>query len=97
MKGQGIQRYNNQESLGINDITSKYTGIPRFIAVWFIALCRYDVFCKLKARPPTSKKSVTRFINILTLLQRSGTNPRSLLGKYACIKQTLVEIQEENN
>lgn len=33
MKGQGIQRYNNQESLGINDITSKYTGIPRFIAV----------------------------------------------------------------
>lgn len=99
MKGQGIQGYDNQKLLGINDITSKYTGILCLISFCFIVLHRCDVFCKLKARPPrrTSQKSVTPFINILTLLQRSGTNPQYLLSKYACIKQTLLEIQEENN
>ena len=49
------------------------TGMPHFIVLCFIALCRCcSYFYKLKARPSTSKKMTTCFVAVLPLLRWSG-------------------------
>lgn len=40
-------------------------------------------FCKMKARPNTSGKITTWFIDRLTLLQCSGPEPENLLCSYS--------------
>ena len=60
------------------------TGIPRFTVLCFIKLHRWCVFNKLKARPCTSKRIMTCFIEILALLQWSGMKPATSLRR-ACM------------
>ena len=62
---------------------SSYIGILRCIVLCFTALHKCCVFYTWKASPSTSKKIITSFIVVLTLLPWSGTEPPLFLS-YAC-------------
>ena len=62
----------------------------------FIALCLTEhhrcIFYKLKARPSTSKKIITCFIVILTILWWSGTKPAisSKMLRVICVDRIVL-------
>lgn len=70
----------------------KVTGIPHFIALWFIVLERIYILYKLKEIPTTSKKITTHFVVILALSQWSGTEPVILWGISVLRKISVYEI-----
>ena len=59
------------------------TDIPHFIALCFTELHRYCIFCKLKVRTSTSKKTTACCMAKLALLQWSAAKPPVSLW-YAC-------------
>ena len=73
-------------------------GTPCFIALCFIEFHRCCVFYKLKARPSTSKKSMTHFIVILALLLWSvNCKLVNCTGQYFyfiafCVNSVSIEI-----
>lgn len=83
--------YGYTSIVGLYEHIWKHKSTPGFIVLCFIEVCSFLVclFLQIKGKtspphPATSKKSMTCFIEILTLLWWPGTKPTKSLS-YACI------------